>query len=54
MVVTLTDVSNGVVDRADLYLSSEHYDREVRNVPVANNKMEFVFPREPKVELTIE
>lgn len=47
VVVTLTDVSNGVVvDRADLYLSSEHYDREVRNVPVANNKMEFVFPRE--------
>lgn len=47
VVVTLTDVSNGVVvDRADLYLSSEHYDREVRNVPVTNNKMEFVFPRE--------
>ncbi|MEI3422776.1 MAG: hypothetical protein V8R91_17970 [Butyricimonas faecihominis] len=47
VVVTLTDVSNGVVvDRADLYLSSEHHDREVRNVPVANNKMEFVFPRE--------
>ena len=44
---TLTDVSSGVVvTRADLYLSSENKTHEKLNIPVIDNKMEFMFPRE--------
>ena len=47
VVATLTGVSNGVVvNRADLYLSSENRNYEKLNVPVIRNKMEFMFPRE--------
>ena len=47
VVATLTDVSSGVVvKRADLYLSSENKVHEKLNIPVINNKMEFMFPRE--------
>ena len=46
-VATLTGVSNGVVvNRADLYLSSENKVHEKLNIPVIDNKMEFMFPRE--------
>lgn len=48
---TLTDVSSGVVvTRADLYLSSENKTHEKLKIPVVNNKMEFIFPREKKGE----
>ena len=51
VVATLTGVSNGVVvNRADLYLSSENKVHEKLNIPVINNKMEFMFPREKKGE----
>ena len=47
VVATLTGVSNGVVvNRADLYLSSENKVHEKLNIPVIDNKMEFMFPRE--------
>ena len=47
VVATLTDVSSGVVvKRADLYLSSENKVHEKLNIPVIDNKMEFMFPRE--------
>ena len=47
VVATLTDVASGVVvNRADLYLSSENKVHEKLNIPVINNKMEFMFPRE--------
>ena len=51
VVATLTDVASGVVvNRADLYLSSENKVHEKLNIPVINNKMEFMFPREKKGE----
>ena len=51
VVATLTDVSNGVVvARADLYLASENRVHEKLNIPVIDNKMEFMFPREKKGE----
>ena len=47
--VALTDVSNGVnINRVDLYLASETKTRDMLDVPVINNKMEFMFPRETK------
>ena len=47
VVATLTDVASGVVvNRADLYLSSENKVHEKLNIPVIDNKMEFMFPRE--------
>ena len=49
VVVALTDVASGVVvNRADLYLSSENRNHERLNIPVIRNKMEFMFPREKK------
>ena len=49
VVATLTDVASGViVNRADLYLSSENKVHEKLNIPVINNKIEFMFPREKK------
>lgn len=49
VVATLTDVSSGViVTRADLYLSSENKVYEKLDIPVIDNKMEFMFPREKK------
>ena len=51
VVVTLTDVASGVVvNRADLYLSSENRNHERLNIPVISNKMVFMFPREKKGE----
>ena len=45
VVATLTDVSSGVVvTRADLYLSSENKVYEKLDIPVIDNKMEFMFP----------
>lgn len=49
VVATLTDVSSGVVvNRADLYLSSKNKVHEKLSIPVIDNKMEFMFPREEK------
>lgn len=46
VMVKLADVSTGVsVSRADLYVSSEDATREILNIPVTNNELEFIFPR---------
>lgn len=44
--VTLTDVVEGVaINKADLFMSSGEVERNVENVAVENNQMNFVFPR---------